>query len=234
LRSRLEQFLVSYWNTSNKGELLFANNEVIWSEDETKRLSFADLCNSAYWKGVSLAVVGWYEGPQVDWNEETGQGSAYFTYVYGCQVAEVEVDLTTGEVFIERIVAVHDPGKVINLLGAQGQVFGGVTQGAGFGLWEEVNSYDGKIKEDNFDQYLIPTSQDIGKIEAHFVEGKDIYGAWGAKSLGEPTLELTAAAIANAVKNATGIRFHNLPLNLEEILLNRKLKPTDLKRGSTN
>ena len=234
LKSRLEQFLVSYWNTSNKGKLLFANNEVIWSEDETKRLSFADLCNSAYWKGVSLAVVGWYEGPQVDWNEETGQGSAYFTYVYGCQVAEVEVDLTTGEVYIERIVAVHDPGKVINLLGAQGQVFGGVTQGAGFGLWEEVNSYDGKIKEDNFDQYLIPTSQDIGKIEAHFVEGKDIYGAWGAKSLGEPTLELTAAAIANAVKNATGIRFHNLPLNLEEILLNRKLKPTDLKRGSTN
>jgi CO/xanthine dehydrogenase Mo-binding subunit len=232
IKSRLEAFLVTHWNTMNKGELLFKNNEVIWSEDPSKRMGFAELCNSAYWKGVSLATIGWYEGPKVDWNEETGQGAAYFTYVYGCQVAEVEVDLSTGEVYIERIVAVHDPGKIINLLGAQGQVYGGVTQGAGFGLWEEVNSFDGKIKEDNFDQYLIPTSQDIGKIEAHFVEGKDIYGAWGAKSLGEPTLELTAAAIANAVKNATGLRFYNLPLNLEEILLNRKLKPTDLSRGS--
>ncbi len=234
LKNRLEEILVSHWNTKGKGEILFAKDEVTWTEDESRKISFNELCNLAYSKGVSLAAIGWYKGPNVDWDEETGQGAAYFTYVYGCQVAEVEVDLSTGEVYVKRVIAVHDPGTVINLLGAQGQVYGGVTQGAGFALWEEVNSYNGKIKEDNYDQYLIPTSKDINNIEAHFVEGKDIYGAWGAKSLGEPTLELTAAAIANAVKNATGIRFFNLPLNLEEILLNRKLKPTDLKRGSTN
>ena len=72
----------------------------------------------------------------------------------------------------------------------------------------------------------------LKEIKPIFVEGKDIYGAWGGKSLGEPTLELTSAAIANAIRNATGKRFYNLPINLEEVLLRRKLFPKDLKRGS--
>ncbi|MCD6373972.1 MAG: hypothetical protein J7L94_00495, partial [Caldisericaceae bacterium] len=80
--------------------------------------------------------------------------------------------------------------------------------------------------------YLIPTSKDIGEIVPIFVQGKDNHGAWGGKSLGEPTLELTAAAIANAVRNATGQRYFHLPLNLEEILLRRKLYPKSKKRGS--
>ena len=234
LKSRLKEIVLNFWNVKNTEEIIFTENEILLRGDETKRVSFQEICSLAYSKGVNLAVIGWYKGPNVHWDEETGQGSAYFTYVYGCQVAEVSVNVATGEVYIDKITAVHDAGKVINKLGALGQVYGGVTQGAGYALWEEISSFDGKIKEDNFDQYLIPTSRDIGEIEPHFIEGEDIYGAWGAKSLGEPTLELTAAAISNAIKNATGKRFFNLPINLEEVLLNRKLKPTDLKRGSTN
>ena len=143
-----------------------------------------------------------------------------------------KINMMTGEVYIDRITAVHDPGRVINLLGAQGQFYGGVTQGAGYGLWEEISSHQGAIRERNFDQFLIPTSKDIGEIIPVFVEGKEKYGPWGAKSLGEPTLELTAAAIANAIRNATGKRFFNLPLNLEEIVLERKLYPEDTARGS--
>ncbi|RPH94183.1 xanthine dehydrogenase family protein molybdopterin-binding subunit, partial [candidate division KSB1 bacterium] len=150
---------------------------------------------------------------------------AYFTYVYGCQVAEVRVNVVTGEVYVDRVTAVHDPGKVINLLGAQGQVYGGVTQGAGYALWEEITSPGGRISELNFDEYIVPTSMDIGEIVPIFVEGKGQFGPWGAKSLGEPTLELTAAAIANAVCNATGKRLRHLPLNLEEVLLSKKLRP---------
>jgi CO/xanthine dehydrogenase Mo-binding subunit len=84
----------------------------------------------------------------------------------------------------------------------------------------------------NFDQYLIPTCKDLKEIKPIFIEGKDGFGAWGAKSLGEPTLELTSAAIANAIRNATGKRFYNLPINLEEVLLRRKLHSKDLNRGS--
>ncbi len=231
LRQRLEKVLRRHWNLPETTNFVFADRTVYPENQPDRKIAFAELCNLAYWEGVNLATIGWYSGPKVHWDESVGQGPAYFTYVYGCQVAEVTVNLSTGEVYVERVVAVHDPGTVINLLGAQGQVYGGVTQGAGYGLWEEISVDQGFIRELNFDQYLIPTSKDIGEIVPIFVEGEERYGAWGAKSLGEPTLELTAAAIANAVRNATGRRFHHLPLNLEEILLGRKLYPTS-KRGS--
>jgi CO/xanthine dehydrogenase Mo-binding subunit len=232
IRKRLEEYLQNQWKLSGKKEFRFSQNTVTVPGSSTYRISFQDLCDQAYSQGINLSTIGWYPGPQVHWDESTGQGPAYFTYVYGCQVVEVTVNMGTGEVYLDRITAVHDPGRVINLLGALGQVYGGVTQGAGYGLWEQISSREGFIRELNFDQYLIPTSKDIAEIVPVFLEGDDIYGPWGAKSLGEPTLELTAAAIANAVCNATGRRFFNLPLNLEEIILQRKLYPEQLKRGS--
>ncbi len=232
IRDRLEELVRSEWDLKKEDKIIFKGDEVFVGEKNERKITFKKLCNLAYNKGISLSTIGWYPGPKVGWNEDVGQGDAYFTYVYGCQVAEVTVNIGTGEVYVDRIFAVHDPGKVINLLGAQGQVYGGVTQGAGYGLWEEITTEDGSIRELNFDQYLIPTSKDIGEIIPHFVEGDEQFGPWGAKALGEPTLELTAAAISNAVRNAVGIRYFDLPLNLEEIVLKRKLSPLDLKRGS--
>jgi CO/xanthine dehydrogenase Mo-binding subunit len=231
IKNRLNDIALKYFNIIDYNQLLYVNNN-IQIQGNSKKLQFSELCQMAYNEGLSLSAIGWYKGPDVGWKEETGQGDAYFTYVYGCQVAEVSVNTATGEVYLDKITAVHDPGQIINLIGAQGQVYGGVTQGAGYGLWEGIELNNGNIKEVNFDQYLIPTSNDIKEIIPIFIEGKDKFGAWGAKSLGEPTLELTAAAIANAVKNATGKRFFNLPLNLEEILLSRKLSSKDLVRES--
>lgn len=232
IKKRFEEHLVKIWDLNPDTEFIFANGVVTPKGNETLKITFPELCMSAYKAGISMAVVGWYKGPNVHWDEETGQGTAYFTYVYGCNIAEITVNMGTGQIFVDKVTAVYDPGKVINLLGAQGQVYGGVTQGCGYGIWEEVSLADGNIRELNFDQYLIPTSKDITEIKPIFVEGEDTYGAWGAKSLGEPALELAAAAIANAVTNATGIRFKNLPINLEEFLLRRKLHPKDMKRGS--
>ncbi len=233
IRNRLEDFLRTEWKLKPQAQFLFKDGMVSSKDNIQLKISFKDLCLSAYKNGICLAALGWYKSPEVNWDEHTGQGSAYFTYVYGCQVAEVTVDMGTGKVYVDKIAAVHNPGKVINLLGAEGQVYGGVTQGAGYALWEQITSAEGNIRELNFDQYLIPTAKDIKEIKPIFVEGKDVHGPWGAKSLGEPTLELTSAAIANAIKNATGKRFYNLPINLEEVLLRRKLFPKDLKRGSS-
>ncbi len=232
VRQRLEKFLCREWNLPAKTKFQFRQRAVSAEKNLRKKTGFRELCHQAYSQGVNLSAIGWYPGPKVQWDEKRGQGPAYFTYVYGCQVAEVTVNVATGEVSVDRITAVHDPGKVINLQGAQGQVYGGVTQGSGYGLWEQISSREGFIRELNFDQYLIPTSKDIGEIVPIFVEGRDIYGPWGGKSLGEPTLELTAAAISNAIRNAVGVRFYNLPLSLEELLLQRKLYPEDLTRGS--
>jgi len=234
LRNRLINVLSSYWKVSRKNIYVFKNGLVFPEQKKSRKIKFHDLIKLAFEHKVNLSHVGWYAGPKVHWEEKTGHGSAYFTYVYGCQVAEVTVNVGTGEVFVNNIWAVHDSGKVINILGAVGQVYGGTTQGAGYGLWENISTHKGKIRELNFDQFLIPTSKDIDKIHPYFIEGKESYGPWGAKSLGEPTLELTAAAIANAITNATGQRFFNLPLNIEEVLLRKKLYPESLKRGSAS
>ena len=231
LRKQLEKVAREVSKLDETDFISFREN-LVFSRKKGMIAKFDDVIKAAFENKVELSAIGRYKSPDVSWDEHTGQGDAYFTYVYGCQVAEVSVNTGTGEVYLNKITAVHDPGTVINRLGAIGQVYGGVTQGAGYGILEEVTNEDGMIRELNFDQYLIPTAKDIDEIKPLFLEGNEKYGAWGAKSLGEPTLELGAAAIANAVCNALGKRFYNLPLNLEEVLLGRKLRPQDLKRGS--
>lgn len=231
IRARFDELIRKEYKLSAGDKISYAANKVLLNDKE-EITTFPALCRLAYSRGVCLASIGWYNSPSVHWDEEHGQGDAYFTYVYGCQIAEVSVNTTTGEVYVDKVTAVHDPGTVINLLGAEGQVYGGVTQGVGYGIFEEITAENGMIRELNFDTYTIPTSRDIGEIVPIFVEGTDAYGPWGAKSLGEPTLELGAAAVANAVSNALGKRFYNLPLNLEEVLLGKKLRPANNKRGS--
>ncbi len=233
IRERLVKVFKKKFKLTSKSRVYFKKSGVFSDKSSGESMKFADLCDLAYLQGINLSAIGWYKSPKVHWEEKSGTGSAYFTYVYGCQIAEVKVDTITGEVYIEKISAYHNPGKVINKLGALGQVYGGVAQGAGYALWEDITNKDGLIRELNFDTYLIPTSKDIGMIQPVFVEGEDKHGPWGAKSLGEPTLELAAAAIGNAVRNATGIRYYNLPINLEEIVLGYKLSPGLTSRGST-
>jgi CO/xanthine dehydrogenase Mo-binding subunit len=231
IRDRFIKLMRAEWKLNENDEIIFKENRV-FSANNKESITFPELCKLAYSRGINLAAIGWYKSPSVHWDEECGQGDAYFTYVYACQVAEVRVNITTGEVYVDKMTAVHDAGTVINRLGAEGQVYGGVTQGVGYGIFEDLSADNGTIRELNFDTYTIPTSKDIGEIVPIFVEGKDKYGPWGAKSLGEPTLELGAAAVSNAVYNAIGKRFFNLPLNLEEVLLSKKLYPAAKKRGS--
>ncbi len=200
-------------------EYEWKNGSIVCKNNNKKQFSFLDTVQSAIGKGISLSEYGWYKGPDATWNEETGQGNAYFTYVYGCHVAKITVDVLTGKIDVNKITAVHDVGKVINLLGAEGQVYGGVLQGMGYGVLEEYQQTKGRTRTANFDEYLIPTIKDMPEIDAFFVENPDPFGPYGAKSLGEPTLELTAAAINNAFANATHKHNYRLPLSLEQVLL---------------
>lgn len=203
-----------------------------WKNDEIvanngKKMSFKNAAFKTLWAGVNLSAYGWYKGPSVSWHEETGQGDAYFTYVYGCQVADIKVDMHTGKIEVLKVTAAHDLGKAINKLGVEGQIYGGVAQGMGYGIWEHYNIQHGDVKTENFDEYLIPTIKDINEIEPIIVENSDIYGPMGAKSLGEPTLELGAAAINNALASATGKYSYEIPLTLEKVFLGKQLvKPS--------
>jgi len=192
-----------------------------------KSIKFEDACNKAYFAGVNLSSYGWYKAPKVSWIEESGQGNAYFTYVYGCQIADVCVDTYTGKIVVNKITAAHDVGKAINRLGLEGQIYGGVTQGMGYGVLEHYNIQDGFVKSKNLDEYIIPTVKDIGEILPIIVENPDATGPYGAKGIGEPTLELGSACIANAYCDATGKRSYEIPLTLEKVFLDKQLtKPS--------
>lgn len=187
-------------------------------------IRFEDAVGKAFQAGINLSAYGWFRAPEVSWDEEAGQGNAYFTYVYGCHIAEIKVDIHTGKIEVLNVTAAHEVGKVINRLGAEGQVYGGVTQGVGYATFEDYDIQRGDVKSSNLDTYLLPTIRDVQNIDPVFVENPDKYGPFGAKSLGEPTLELTAAAINNALSFAVGKRSYQIPLTLEQVFLGKNLR----------
>lgn len=133
--------------------------------------------------------------------------------------AEVEVDLETGQVEVLRIAAAHDVGRAINPDIVEGQIHGSVLQGIGYALSERIE-YDkkGKQAQDSFHKYYLPTMLETPDIDVILVETNEPSGPFGAKGVGECGLVPTAAAIANAVYNATGIRFHEIPMTEEKVL----------------
>lgn len=175
--------------------------------------------------GLILSAHGKWSAPRIEWDHHHGRGTPYMAYVYGAQVAEVEVDLRTGNTQVLHLWAVHDIGKTVFPQGAYGQLYGGITQGLGYALTEQITYRDGYIQETNFESYLIPTSVDVPEITAQFVEAPYSYGPYGAKNIAEPSLVPTAPAIANAIAHATGRRVRELPMNLERVLLGHDLQP---------
>ncbi len=140
---------------------------------------------------------------------------------FGVQVAEVAVDVETGEVRVDKIVAIHDVGRVINKLGASSQVEGGIIQGIGHTLSEEriVDPATGSILNRTLDAYKLPTIADVPEIVTDLVDIPDPHLTnLGAKGLGEPPIVPTAAAIANAIRDATGANVRSLPISREEML----------------
>jgi nicotinate dehydrogenase medium molybdopterin subunit len=156
---------------------------------------------------------------------ETGQGKPFGTYVYATQIAEVEVDDETGEVEVLRIVASHDCGTAINPMLVEGQVEGGVSMGVGFALQEEILFSDKGVQlNPNLTNYIMPTSLDMPEVEVDIVDNYDPSGPFGAKGVGEPTLVATAAAIANAIYDAVGVRIKALPATAEKVHAGLKAK----------
>ncbi len=140
---------------------------------------------------------------------------------FGVQVAEVAVDIETGEVWVDRIAAVHDVGRVINPLGASSQIEGGIIQGIGHTLSEHRlhDPRTGQILTTSLDAYKLPTFADVPEIVSELIDEPDAQLTnLGSKGLGEPPIVPTAAAISNAIRDATGAEVHHLPISREEML----------------
>ena len=200
------------------GELTLSDGEVVSSEGATL-MQLRELATTAYARKLDLSANGWYAPPPKDWDNATGQGEAYAVYCYGTQVAEVEVDLFSGQVRVVKVTAVHGVGRVVNAQQLEGQVEGGVVQGMGWALMEDLQMKEGVPQNPTFTDYLIPTTLDAPEVDTAFVEDAYSAGPYGAKGIGEPALIPTAAAIASAVRNATGLPLTELPITPERLLL---------------
>ena len=165
----------------------------------------------------SIDVVGDAKGPPKEKGKKT-----HSLHSFGAQFAEVRVDPLLGEIRISRLVGVFDGGRVLNAKTAHSQLIGGMTFGVGMALLEETLADEGtgRIVNANISEYVMPVNADIPAISAVLLEGGDDQNAnpVGLKGIGELPMVGMAAAIANAIYHATGVRVRDLPIRLEDVL----------------
>jgi CO/xanthine dehydrogenase Mo-binding subunit len=180
---------------------------------------FADACRDYIGKFGALQSLVKYQHPvDLHWDDSKYQGDAYGAYAWAVYVAEVSVDTRTSEVRVEDFVAVQEVGKVINPVLAAGQIEGGVAQGIGFALYENVVWQEGRMVNGQMTNYIMPTSMDVPPIRVFFEELPYARGPAGAKGIGELPLDGTAPAIANAIAHATGADVRQIPVTPEKLM----------------
>ena len=148
--------------------------------------------------------------------EHTAEEREDVTY-FSAQVAEVEVDSETGQVDVLRLVTAHDVGTIINPLAHQGQIDGGVITGLGMGVTEEFVSDSGQVLNGNLGDYKLPSMADIPTLDTVLIQSEGGTGPYEAKAIGELANNATAAAIANAVADAIGVRVFELPVTADRV-----------------
>jgi CO/xanthine dehydrogenase Mo-binding subunit len=191
----------------------------VWRDpDSGREVGTPEVAALAWRRKLKLAESGWWAPPPKRWDAARGQGDAYLVYAAAAHVAEVEVDLASGETRATKITAVHDVGRALHPAMLHGQIYGGVAQGVGYALMEDLQLKDGVPLNANFTDYLIPTALDVPEVQVVLIEEPFKDGPFGAKGVGEPSLIPCPAAVANAVSHAVGVPFHELPLTPERVL----------------
>lgn len=188
-------------------------------KDEYDFTAFAKACARYIDAHGALKVSAEYRQPEhIQWDDDAYRGDAYGTFSWGVYVAEVTVDRTTYETRVDHFTAAQEIGRVVNPMLASGQIEGGVTQGIGYALYEEVILKDGHMLNNSMTNYIIPTAMDVPKIDVIFAESPYAYGPSGAKGIGELPLDGVAPAIVNAVEDAAGVAVNSIPMTPERFM----------------
>lgn len=204
---------------------------------EPRRVPIVDLVADARRRGYGLRSREIYKPRTVAEDFETGQSPrAFITYLFACHLAEVLVDIETGEVRVEHYIACHDVGRAINPQSVEGQIVGGVAQGIGMALMEEVVMREGRMANPNFTDYILPTLRDVPRVEVIMLENDDPGGPFGARGIGEPPLVAATPAVLNAIHNALEVPPHTTPCAPQRVweLLNpaEAVPPGDTRFGT--
>jgi xanthine dehydrogenase molybdenum-binding subunit len=167
-------------------------------------------------KAELVMTTFYYEPPSV--HQDKGfKGDVSAAYAWGAQVVEIEVDTDTGFIKLLKVTGAHDVGRVLNRLGIEGQIEGGIVMGQGYAFTEDLMIENGVMKNPNFRDYKLVTAPEIPEMDIAFIESMDGEGPQGAKGVGEAPAICMAAAAANAIANATGVRMFELPFTPEKV-----------------
>ncbi|HVC47657.1 MAG TPA: xanthine dehydrogenase family protein molybdopterin-binding subunit [Terracidiphilus sp.] len=182
-------------------------------------------------KGEVVSLCRYEAPPGIYWDDATYQGEAYPAFAWAVQVAQVAVDTTTYSAEVEEFWAVQEVGRVLHPVLAGGQIEGGVAQGIGYALYEKVQLANGHMANNQMTNYIMPTAEDVPPIHVYFEEMPYAHGGYGAKGLGELPHDGPAPAILNAIRDATGVSFHAIPL-LPENLFERMAEKEPVAEGA--
>lgn len=212
-----------FGNGCTPDDVSMKDGVVSWKDEV---LTWEELITQCYQQRVKVSAQGWFLSPPAKIDEHC-QGDAYVCYTYSANAVEIELDVETGEVTLLWCTSAHDIGRVINPQQAQGQVEGGNLQGLGYALFENMPQKDGVLSNTRFAGYILPTAADAPRYRSILIEKPWDKGPFGAKGLGEPPLIGMAPAVANAIRNAGGVRMDATPMLPEQIW--QKIQETEVR-----
>ncbi|KAA6463022.1 xanthine dehydrogenase family protein [Acidobacteria bacterium AB60] len=168
--------------------------------------------------GDVVSLCRYEAPPDIFWDDQKYQGEAYPAFAWSVQIAQVAVDTLTYAAQVEEFWSVQEAGRVLNPVLAGGQIEGGIAQGIGYALYEKVQWQDGHMRNNQMTNYIMPTAEDVPPIHVYFEEIPFRHGGFGAKGIGELPHDGPAPAVLNAIRDATGVSFHAIPLLPEDML----------------
>jgi xanthine dehydrogenase molybdenum-binding subunit len=187
-------------------EIEFKKGRLISKSNNAKSLSLAQVAAGATANGQSLQVESYHQE-----TETPAEG------VFTACVAEVYVDTETGQIQLRKLNTVHDVATILNPVGHQGQIDGGIMQGVGYALMEEMPMEEGRVQTLNLGEYKIPNIKDVSRLQTTLVRGDVGASPFQSKEIGESAISQVAPAIANAVYDAVGVRIKDLPITAEKV-----------------
>jgi CO/xanthine dehydrogenase Mo-binding subunit len=199
-------------------ELDLRGGFIVGKNDAERIIELSKLIRSLHFSDkAELVMTTFYYEPPSKHQDHEFKGDVSAAYSWATQVAEVEVDTQTGIVRLLKITGAHDVGRVLNRLGIEGQIEGGIVMGQGYALTENLIIDNGIVRNPNFRDYKLVTAPEIPEMDISFIETMDGEGPQGAKGVGEAPAICVAAAVANAIYNATGVRIYALPFTPENV-----------------
>jgi len=194
------------------------HDKQVLARDGSKKMSLVEVIKVCAAEGKIPQSLATFKAPFTDpITTHIIRDPVFADFTFSAQAAEVEVDTETGVVTLLKHAAAHDVGRAINRNRVEGQIEGGAAQGIGYGLMEDYLEEQGVPVTWNLHEYLIPTSQDLPELSSIVLESGSGKGPYGAKGVGEPAITAAAPAVANAIRDALGIRMCHIPVTAERI-----------------